>query len=433
METDKMYIEPVSLLKQLVKIDTTNPPGREKALLCVLQEILKKAEIPFVLQETAPERGNLLAWLSAAQEKTLPPLILLSHTDVVGADASEWKHPPFLAEEEDGYIYGRGTVDTKQLTVMELAAFLSLKESKISLKRDVYFLATSDEESGSAFGLQYFLEHEISLNGKTVTGRELFYESDVLSEGGGFPVLAGGKEYYLCESGQKSCGTVEFTFKARYAKGPFFGSGDAMVRAMTLVQELGSLSLEGKTLETVKNFEAKLEAGSLSPMMKSILLAMKRNTITVTMIEGKSVNEVKVICDVRLIPGFGRSFLTELLDSLAEKMDCEYRILSLSEGYESDPQGAFLEALEASTLEILGKNKSEAEILPFVSMGSSDGRLLAGTKARVYGYSPVYSWDMTFDSAVTMVHGVNERIHRDSVEFGSRVLTLAVKRAAGEE
>lgn len=433
METDKMYIEPVSLLKQLVKIDTTNPPGREKALLSLCQDILTEAGIPSVFQETAPERGNLLAWLSAGQEKVLPPLILLSHTDVVGADAGEWKHPPFLAEEEDGYIYGRGTVDTKQLTVMELAAFLSLKESGITRKRDVYFLATSDEESGSAFGLQYFLDHEITLDGKTITGRELFHESDVLSEGGGFPVCAGDKEYYLCESGQKSCGTVEFTFKARYAKGTFFGSGDAMVRAMTLVQELGSLSLEGKTLETVKNFETKLEAGSLSPMMKSILLAMKKNTITVTMIEGKSVNEVKVICDVRLIPGFGRSFLTELLDSLAEKTDSEYRILSLSEGYESDPHGAFLEALETSTLEVLGKDKSGAEILPFVSMGSSDGRLLAGTGARVYGYSPVYSWDMTFDSAVTMVHGVNERIHRDSVEFGSRVLTLAVRKAAGEE
>ena len=71
--------------------------------------------------------------------------------------------------------------------------------------------------------------------------------------------------------------------------------------------------------------------------------------------------------------------------------------------------------------------------MPFVSMGSSDGRLLVDTGARVYGYSPVLSWDMTFDSAVAMVHGINERIHRDSLAFGCRVLTLAVGQAVREE
>ena len=80
---------------------------------------------------------------------------------------------------------------------------------------------------------------------------------------------------------------------------------------------------------------------------------------------------------------------------------------------------------------MLDRTREETEILPFVSMGASDGRLLAGTGARVYGYSPVLAWDMTFDSAVTMVHGIDERIHRDSVEFGCRVLTQAVRDAAG--
>lgn len=433
-----MELEPVGLLKRLIRINTTNPPGKEKQLLDVLKEILEQNHIECVFQETAPGRGNLLAWLPADpyfrnRADAQPPLILLSHVDVVGAQPEQWKFPPFEAQEEDGYIYGRGSVDTKQLTVMELAAFLNLKDSGIKRKRDVYFLATSDEESGSTLGLSWFLEHEITLGDRTFSGTELFRGSDVISEGGGFPILAGGREYYLCESGQKGCGTVEFTVLARKAKGVFFGSGDGMERAMGLVRDIGRRTLAGRTLNTVKLFESSLAGAELSPMMKKILTAMKRNTMTVTMIEGKNVNQVRVLCDVRLLPGFGREYLEKELQELSEKWDCSWNILSLSEGYESNPESGFLELLEKAVLEVLGKTKEEAQILPFVSMGSSDGHFLAGLAAGVYGCSPVYAWDMTFDTAVSMVHGVNERIHRDSVVFGCRVLTLAVRQAAGEE
>ena len=321
-------------------------------------------------------------------------------------------------------------MDTKQLTAMELTAFLALKEKEIPLKRDVYFLATSDEESGSAYGLQWFLDHEITVGETTKTGRELFRGSDVISEGGGFPVVGGKREFYLCESGQKSCGTVEFTVKAKSAKGAFFTSGDGMERAMGLAEDIGKQKLDGRVLDTVKQFEQKLAGVQLSPMMQKILTAMKQNSMTVTMITGKNVNEVTLVCDVRLLPGFGQKYLEEVLKNLAEKWDCSYRIVSLSQGYESSPDGEMLKILEEATLEILGKTKEEAEILPFVSMGSSDGRFLADLDTKVYGYSPGYAWDMTFDSAVTMVHGINERIHRDSVVFGSKVLTLAVCRAA---
>lgn len=428
-----MKTEPIALLKDLVRINTTNPPGNEAALLHYLEEILDREGISYVHQETAPGRGNLLAWFPAFGEAKKPPLILLSHIDVVAAQAEQWDYPPFEAQEVDGYIYGRGTVDTKQLTVMELEAFLSLKDSGAALCRDVYFLATGDEESGSTYGLKWFLFHEITVNGRTMSGMELFRDSDVISEGGGFPIVTQGKEFYLCETGQKSCGTVEFTVKARHAKGVFFGSGDGMERAMGLVQDIGSRKLDGKELDTVKTFEKKLTGAELSPMMEKILFAMKHNTLTVTMISGRNVNEVKVTCDVRLIPGFGREYLIEVLDELAQKWDCEYEIIALGKGYESSPDGSFLKILEEATLEVLGKSKSEAEILPFVSMGSSDGHLLVDSGARVHGYSPVYSWDMTFDTTLPMVHGVNERIHKDSVVFGCRVLTLAVSRAAREE
>ena len=154
-ERNEKMIEPVALLKDLVRINTTNPPGEEEKLLLYLERILQEHRIPYVYQKSAKGRGNLLAWQLADQAEEAP-LILMSHTDVVAAQASQWKFPPFEAQEVDGYIYGRGTVDTKQLTAMELTAFLALKEKEIPLKRDVYFLATSDEESGSACLKHYF-------------------------------------------------------------------------------------------------------------------------------------------------------------------------------------------------------------------------------------------------------------------------------------
>ena len=98
-----MITEPISLLKDLIRINTTNPPGDEAKLLVFLEDILAKAGISFVHQETAPGRGNLLAWLPAVNA-VKPPLVLLSHIDVVGADESQWKYPPFEAQEVDGYI-----------------------------------------------------------------------------------------------------------------------------------------------------------------------------------------------------------------------------------------------------------------------------------------------------------------------------------------
>lgn len=420
----------VALLKNLVRIDTTNPPGGEGVLLSYLEEILAKENLPYYRQETAPGRGNLLSWLPATGEAAQPPLVLLSHIDVVAADPGQWTYPPFEAQEDEkGYIYGRGTVDTKQLTAMELCAFLELAASKETRHRDVYFLATCDEECGSAFGLQAFLKADIPVNGKTAPGRAIFENSDVISEGGGFPVYRGDRPVYLCETGQKGCGTVEFTVKARNAKGPFFGSGDGMARAMALVEDLGTLKLEGKVLHTVRCFEEKMAGAKLSPMMEKILTAMKHNTLTPTMVTGKNVNTVTVTCDVRLLPGFGEAYLKPVLDVLSKVWDCEYRIVSLSQGYEAQPDSAFLGLLEKA----LRQEMPEGEVVPFVSMGSSDGRFLADTGARVYGFSPVYAWDMTFDTAVTMVHGVNERIHKDSVRFGTRVLTRAVEYAVWEE
>lgn len=427
--------DPVRILKDLIRFDTSNPPGNEMPALAYVQSLLAAWNVETFLQESAPNRGNLLARIPGPPGSGKPPLLLLSHIDVVGAKPEEWSHPPFAAEEEDGFIYGRGTVDTKQLTVMELAALHGLVQGGATPDRDVYLLASCDEESGSALGLQYFLDHPVAIGGRSRLGRELLANCDCISEGGGFPILVNGKQFYLCESGQKSVGTLCFTLPARHGQGPFLPSGDGMLRAMELVQAIGALQLEEKLLPSARRFSDSLKeaAGgvpnwraSLPPALQNILRAIGRNTITVTLVEGTNLNEVTVTCDVRLVPGFDRNYLETVTAPLCEQFDSTCELLHLGEGYESNPAGEWPAALEAATLAALGDKAGDSQLLPFLSMGSSDGRYLAPIGARVYGYSPVLAKDMTFDTAVGMVHGVNERIHRDSLLFGCRVLAEAV-------
>lgn len=440
-----MNRNPIDILKDLVRTDTTNPPGNEMKALIYLKNILERENIAVSIQESDTNRGNMVALLPAGTERKRKNLVLLSHIDVVMAEPGEWNYPPFEAIEEDGYINGRGTVDTKQLTVMELMAFLALAGDPAVRNRDIYFIVTCDEENGSNYGLKYLLKHPPELNGKQLDGEMLFRNSAVISEGGGFPIIVGDKQFYLCEVGQKGNAVVDFTVKSKVHKGPFLPSTDGIERAMSAVKDIGAMELDSRVLETVKLFIRKLLSAAglpargtvkeqmedlkpyLSPFLYKILKAMTHNTIAVTMIQGKNMAETRITADIRLLPGYGLDYLNKLLERIAAKWDMEYEILSCSAGYEAAGSSDLLPVLEEATCKILGKEGYDVEILPFVSMGSSDGRNLMEYEAEVLGYSPVYAWDMTFDQAVKMVHGINERIAVKSVYLGSDILTQAIR------
>ncbi len=436
----EMVIDPADLLGHLVRFDTTNPPGNEMALIMYLCAILDERGVSYCVQHSDDNRGNLLALLPAARPAGLPPIVLLSHTDVVGADPAQWQYPPFGGEVHEGYIHGRGTVDTKQLTAMELAAFLALADEP-ARTRDIYFLATCDEEQGSALGMQYVLSHPFVIDGKTIDAKTLFSGSDVISEGGGFPVKVAGTVFYLCETGQKSCGSVRFTIEGPDSANPFLPSPDVIVRAMCLVRELAAYRMDSRIPGGVRQFEQALKeaAGNradwekrLTPGVKSILDATRCSTLVPTLLQGSNTARAEVLCDVRLLPGFDPAQLTGHLDAFARKWRCTYKVEKLSTGYES-AAGRFADILERATLLCLGDEAKNTRLLPFISMGSSDGHFLAPLQANVYGYSPVLSRDMTFDTAVRMVHGVDERIHADSVSFGANVLKEALLQAASAQ
>ena len=148
--------EAVAWLQDLIRLDTVNPPGNEYRAVEYYSRLFAAEGIAFEIAESAPGRGNIWARLEGGDE---PALILLQHTDVVPAEKEFWTIEPLSGDIRDGEILGRGAVDMKGLGALQLATFLSLHRSGVTLNRDVIFLATADEEAGGMYGVGWLIDN----------------------------------------------------------------------------------------------------------------------------------------------------------------------------------------------------------------------------------------------------------------------------------
>lgn len=140
----------------ILRLDTSNPPGNEALVVAYLKQVLDEAGIETKTFALDPSRPNLVARLRGNGSKR--PLLLMGHTDVVTVDATKWKHPPFSATRDGGYVYGRGTLDDKSSVAAGLMTMLRLQRMKVPLDRDVVFLAEASEEGNLPFGINYMVE-----------------------------------------------------------------------------------------------------------------------------------------------------------------------------------------------------------------------------------------------------------------------------------
>src|SRR5512143_1948664 len=142
--------EAVHYLQDLLRIDTTNPPGNELAAAEYLAGVLRAEGYDPIVLEAAPQRANLVTRLKG--DGTLPPLLLYTHTDVVPAETEHWTYPPFAGEVANGFVWGRGAVDMKSVAAMQLMTLLLLKRNNVTLKRVVILAAPADAEIDSGVG-----------------------------------------------------------------------------------------------------------------------------------------------------------------------------------------------------------------------------------------------------------------------------------------
>ncbi|HEY2216594.1 MAG TPA: M20/M25/M40 family metallo-hydrolase, partial [Solirubrobacteraceae bacterium] len=157
MSSDALQDRPVELLQQLLRFDTSNPPGNERECIDWIKGLLEGlgCEVRIVAQE--PERPNLIARIVGRGESA--PLLLQGHVDVVAA-RGEWQHPPFAGELADGYVWGRGALDMKGGVAMLLAAFMRVLASGTQPPGDLILCLMADEEAGSPLGAEFLVrEH----------------------------------------------------------------------------------------------------------------------------------------------------------------------------------------------------------------------------------------------------------------------------------
>ena len=136
--------EVTHLLSDLIRINTTNPPGNETEAAKYLARHLGSEGFKYELYESAPDRGSVITRIKGTGEK--PSLLLLSHLDVVAANAEEWSVDPFGGMVKDGFVWGRGALDMKGMTAIEVMTMKLLKRNNVNLKGDVVLAATADEE-----------------------------------------------------------------------------------------------------------------------------------------------------------------------------------------------------------------------------------------------------------------------------------------------
>ena len=425
-------------LQQYLRIDTTNPPGNEMRGVRFFADIFDLEGIAYEIVEPAPGRGNILARLEGGEA---PAVVLLHHIDIVPADGRFWKHDPLAGVYEDGYLNGRGALDTKGLGIMHLQAFLALARSGKPLDRDVVFLATADEEAGGRHGAGWIVRHRPDL----LEGVGL-----LLNEGGSGRTL-GNRVVFSVEVTQK----VPMWLRLNAVGPAGHGSSPTPRSAVTdLIQALGRLRQDSRDpfapriVPVVGDFfralsELESAAADLADpeglvadperlarlhRTNPALHALTRNTCAVTRLNASTkINVVAPAAsaelDCRLLPDQApRAFIHELRKRLSQPSLSMEVLLSFRPAVSSTDTELF-RAIEAVT----ARRFPGSTIVPAVTAGFTDSHFFRDLGVVAYGFSPA----VVPASDQGGVHGNNERISVQNVERGWRTMlelleTLAV-------
>ena len=196
-DSNRIDAETLQHFQELVRFDTSDPPGGEAPAVDYLKTVLEREGIPVEVYALEPNRPNLVARLKGSGRKR--PLLIMGHTDVVNVDPKKWSHPPFGAAREGGYIYGRGTVDDKDNVVASLMTMVQLKRSNVPLDRDVIFLAEAGEEGSTRVGIRFMVqEHFPSIDAEYC-----------LAEGGGVSRSGGTVKFASVQTLEKTPRAIE--------------------------------------------------------------------------------------------------------------------------------------------------------------------------------------------------------------------------------
>lgn len=419
-------------LVEYLRIDTTNPPGNETAGATFLRDRLREEGIDARLVGDDPRRQAVYARLASGTNA--PALLLLSHIDVVPADAGLWRNPPFAARREGGYIWGRGALDIKSLTIAQLMAVADLQRRNAKLRRDIVFLAVPDEELGGLRGTKMLLDRH----------PELFANVGyVLNEGGSNETAVDRILFWGIEVQQKVPLWLRVTTESRGGHGASASDDSAtskLIRALSAVESIetpyrlteivertvaasAAARTDGRG-ELLKLIRAPLDIARIERQLPPGYRALLRDTITITRLSaGSAVNVVPsravADIDIRLLPGTRpEPMLASVRKAVGNEGTVE--VLLAGEPAPASPAGGelFETLVRAFRAEAPGSAAG-----PMVTAGTTDSRYFRARGITTYGISPFKVNYYDADG----VHGEDERIRARFFAEGVGVMKRVVR------
>ncbi|MGB3481992.1 MAG: M20/M25/M40 family metallo-hydrolase [Mycobacterium sp.] len=433
--------EVVGLVSSLIRFDTSNTgelattKGEEQCARWIADQLEEVGYSCEYVESGAPGRGNVFARLQGA-DRSRGALLIHGHLDVVPAEAADWSVHPFSGAVENGYVWGRGAIDMKNMVGMMVAVARHFKRAGIVPPRDLVFAFVADEEAGGKYGCRWLVENRPDLfDGIT----------EAVGEVGGYsltvPTKDGGeRRLYLIETAEKGMLWMRLTARARAGHGSMIHTDNAVTILAEAVAKLGRhqfplvLSpaveefLTAVAEETGYSFDPESPDidGTIAKLgsIARIIGATLRDTANPTMLKaGYKANVIpataEAVFDCRVLPGRQAAFEREVDAIIGPDVTREW--VTELPSYETSFDGALVEAMNAALLSV----DPEARTVPYMLSAGTDAKHFARLGIRCFGFIPLrLPPDLDFTA---LFHGVDERVPVESLEFGVEVLEHFLK------
>jgi acetylornithine deacetylase/succinyl-diaminopimelate desuccinylase-like protein len=428
IDWDGLYAEAGQYFRGYLRFDTSNPPGDVEGAIGFIKKILDMEEIKYETFAAAPGKVNLVAKLPGPAE--VKPLLLMSHADVVPVTASDWSHPPFRAEFQNGFVWARGAIDNKAHGIMALMTLIELKRQNLALRRGVEMMINADEEIGGAMGAKWMIENHW----------DAIDPAFAINEGGG------GTLNWL--------GSEGVTFRVAVAeKGPLWlrliahghsGHGsepnpdnpnlillNALHRILDQQQPVQVEPVLDRAFVEVAprmpfpasfelahlGFPFMLRIASTGPLADYSVQALLRDTISLTMLEsGIKANVIpakaEATLDCRLLPGTNTDAFVDGIRKLIDDPRITIEFLQKPDGGGeiSPTRGPAWDAIN----EVVRQDFPGALVVPSMMAGATDSRFLRQKNVPAYGFVPI----VLDRDEHRRVHGIDERLSTDNLNRG---------------
>lgn len=421
--------EVVQLCQELIRFESVNTgdPATigdgEARCARYIQDKLDEVGFQTTYIESAPGRGNVIARLAGA-DRDRGALLVHGHVDVVPADATEWTVDPFGGVLQDGYVWGRGAVDMKDVVAMVLALARQFRREGTVPPRDIIFAFLSDEEAGGSQGAQWLVDHH----------PDLFSDAtESISEVGGFSIsLDDDRRAYLVAAAEKGVAWATLKATGRAGHGSMISEDNAVARVAAAVTKLAEHEFPITLTPTLRAFlsaaaeltgltfpEDDLEGAiaKLGPVSR-IINATIRNTANPTMLRaGYKANVIpstaQATVDCRVLPGSEDDFRAQVAEIVGDGIEIDW---VWQPPLEVPFEGDLVEAMKAALI----AEDPGAHPLPYMLSGGTDHKAFARLGVVGYGFGPLkLPPELDFSA---LFHGVDERVPVDALLFGTRVL-----------